>query len=641
MGVVRGIAAVVALLALALAPAVEGAKSKPRPRIAVNVLTLSQREIVKQRAVRVEVTPERTATVRLRALVRRTSKRSDDISRTRELRIKAGKRRIVTLPVSKSALALFRTCKVVKVTISARARGLAPHRAAAPSRRLPPYVRCPGAPDPGPLPPLTYSFGLASRSINPDPDGRWKGEPVFLGGYGIGGGTPFLSGRAATGILAEGPQVRAFAVGDGKNTIAVGDIEVQGWFVANKDAPYGIVEMRKEVERRTGGALKAENVTIQSNHSHGGADAMGVWGDSPLDYRRFMFEQAVDAVVEAFQKREPANLYYGAVDARDLLSNQFGDDPFNETSHNDTMDSDLRVLQARDARDKPIATVLNFSAHSTVLGSSNTRITGDWSQRANRMLAERFGGKAMTMIGTFGRSQPNDRGCATKEKADQKVEADAVCVLDSYAERVVDRAQEAVRRATLIAGDPVVEARSYLIQDLAQNGVVYLGLGVAGDPVGVGINRSLTPPWVTGDLLGTVTSTLRIGDVMISAVPGEIYPQIALKVRDTVKGLRGYMTAGLANDQLGYIIAPVEAYPDPVRRTFFNSRGDEVDPISNDNYAFNVSHTLGERVICSLLRGAGEAFGKGAAFRDSYERCNLFPNDLAFEHGTDTTFPSP
>ena len=73
------------------------------------------------------------------------------------------------------------------------------------------------------------------------------------------------------------------------------------------------------------------------------------------------------------------------------------------------------------------------------------------------------------------------------------------------------------------------------------------------------------------------------------------------------------MTAGLADDQLGYLIAPYTAYPEPIRRTAFNQRGDEVSPLDNDNYFFNVSPTMGERVTCSLLRGAGEVFGRGTA----------------------------
>ena len=78
------------------------------------------------------------------------------------------------------------------------------------------------------------------------------------------------------------------------------------------------------------------------------------------------------------------------------------------------MDSDLRVLQARDADGEPFATMLNFSAHSTVLGSSNTLATGDWVQQTNPMLEHELGGKAMTMVGTLGRTQPNRPGCTRR-----------------------------------------------------------------------------------------------------------------------------------------------------------------------------------------------------------------------------------
>ena len=136
-------------------------------------------------------------------------------------------------------------------------------------------------------------------------------------------------------------------------------------------------------------------------------------------------------------------------------------------------------------------------------------------------------------------------------------------------------------------------------------------------------------------MIGTVTASARIGDVLLSSGPGEMYPQIPLKVAEVVPA-RGYMTAGLANDQLGYLIAPYESYPEPIRRSFFNEAGDEVSPIDNDNYFFNVSHTMGERVTCSLLRGAGEVLGKGLAYRDRYDRCATFANDLLFAHGADT-----
>jgi hypothetical protein len=335
-------------------------------------------------------------------------------------------------------------------------------------------------------------------------------------------------------------------------------------------------------------------------------------------------DRTVDAIVSAFQSMEPARLYYGTAPGRDLLSNQFDYDEANKV-----MDSDVRVLQARQGR-HPLVTLLDFSAHATVLGSSNTKASGDWVQAANPLLEQTFGGKAVTVVGTLGRTQPGDRGCTDPSATTE--DAQNLCKLHDYAARVVERAAEAAAHAHEISGTSVA-VRSYLVQDPSSNALI-LGMEYGGEPAGIPLMRSMTPPWLTGNVLGTVTQSARIGDVLLSAGPGEMYPQIALKVAGTVPA-RGYMTAGLAGDQLGYLIAPFEAYPEPIRRSFFNYEGDEVSPIDNDNYFFNVSHTMGERVTCSLLRGAGEVFGHGMDYWNQYERCPLFLNDAFMAAGAD------
>ena len=395
----------------------------------------------------------------------------------------------------------------------------------------------------------------------------------------------------------------ALAVTDGRTSYAVADVEVQGWFTATKDGPLGIVDMRREVERRTGGGLKATAVTIQSDHTHSGPDTIGVWGGVPAGYRKLISDRTVEAIDEAYRTMQPGTLYYGTAPGRDLLSNQFDYDPPNQS-----VDSDVRVLQARSPSGKPFATLLNFSAHTTVLGSGNHKVSGDWVQSANPLLEARFGGEAATVVATLGRTQPADRGCDTATVPPAGPSRD-LCSIRSYAERVVERAEDAAIAAKPLGGPPSVAARSYLIQDVATSGLI-LGLNVAGDPAGSPLNRAITPPWLTGTVLGTVTGSARIGDVLLSTMPGEAYPQIALEVAGRVKA-RGHMTAGLANDQLGYLIAPYKAYPEPIRRSFFNQRGDEVSPIDNDNYFFNVSHTMGERVTCSLLRGSGRGLREG------------------------------
>ena len=40
-------------------------------------------------------------------------------------------------------------------------------------------------------------------------------------------------------------------------------------------------------------------------------------------------------------------------------------------------------------------------------------------------------------------------------------------------------------------------------------------------------------------------------------------------------------------------------------------------------------------MTCSLLRGAGEVTGKGNEYRDAYDRCGPFANDLQMGDGSD------
>ena len=598
------------------------ARAEPPPDIDVSVITETQRELRQTGVIDLRVRAIGPARVRVgaSALGRRIGpRRTLTFSR-------AGSQR-VSIPLRVAGRRAARACGRLRVNAAARGTFAGPPPGDTPvfAGRVGSVRRASRvlAPDPRGC----YRVGMATRSINPSADGTYAGRPVHLGGYGFGG-PPMQAGRAATGILGDGAQVRAITIADGERRIAVANMEEQGWFAATKDGPYGIVDIRKAVEAETGGRVKAEDVVVQSNHSHSGADTIGVWGGVPVEYREFVMRQTVAAVVAATEGERPGTLFYGTAPGEDLLSNQFEYDESNRV-----LDSDVRVLQARDPDGSAFATLLNFSAHTTVLGGSNTKLTGDWPTRANRMLAERFGGEAMTMMATLGRTQPRDRGCqdtTLPEDGDER----SLCALDEYATRVVERTVAAADAAEPIDGAPLVDARSYLIQDVGTSPLI-LGLNYAGDPFGAPINRSLSPPWLTGNVIGTVTASARIGDVLLSVVPGEAYPQIPLKVSELVPGLRGHMTAGLGNDQLGYLIAPYEAYPEPIRRSFFNERGDEVSPIDNDNFFFNVSPTMGDRVTCSLLRGAGELRGEGVTYRSAYDRCAPFANDLALEPGAD------
>lgn len=539
---------------------------------------------------------------------------------------------------------------------------------AAPGRPAPPRPPRPG----------TYLVGGGARSINPTP-AMLAARDFYLGGYGFGDykvanqvQVPGTAGRSATGVLGEGVSSRALAVSDRRATIVLAQVETQGYFAAYKQGPFGLTAIRQDAAAaiarlaatpgRRAPAPTAAQILVDSAHSHGGPDTVGVWGGVPTAYLRLVRDRTVAAIVAAWQALRPATLTYGVAHAGvagqadyppsggsdPLLTNQFRNDP-----RNAVMDDEVRVLQARDPRTGAVLdTYVNFSAHPTVLDGDNTQVTGDYVGRLNGLLERTYGGFAFDQVGTLGRTQPNRTDCPDRAGPDADP-AVALCKLDAYAARVLVKVRAALAAASPLTGRPAVALNSYLLTDPATSPV--LGAGVyAGTAVGAPIARAANPPWFTGTLIGTTAFSGRIGDLLISGGPGEMYPQIPDMVRRTVTGMRGYLSVGTAGDFLGYLIAPLEAYPEPLRRSALSGApppgGDSCsgvpspvgcpDPVGNDNYLFNVSHTLGERLTCGLLRGAGDVLaGEARTYWSRYPRCAAFANDLALAAGADTTFP--
>jgi hypothetical protein len=336
-----------------------------------------------------------------------------------------------------------------------------------------------------------------------------------------------------------------------------------------------------------------------------------------------------------------------------LLHNQFSDDP-----NNLDMDDEIRVFQARDPkRGTVLDTYVNYASHPTVLGSGNKLVTGDYVGRLNLAIEKEFGGFGMDQVGTLGREQPERSSCNDPSKTSQ---ADKdLCALDEYAGRVLVKIKDAVDKAQPLTGEPIVAMNSYLLSDTTTNPV--LGAGeFGGQVIGAPFGRADTAPWYTGTQLGTSVFTGRIGPVLLTGGPGEMYAQIWQKVLDTVactpthcpetakdSGITSVLNIGTAGDFLGYIIAPLEAYPQPMESSLISSNdtscGDPAeicpDPIGNDNYFFNISHTFGERLTCDFLRGADDVLQTGTTYWDSYDRCVAFVNDHVAPEGLDTTFP--
>jgi hypothetical protein len=438
----------------------------------------------------------------------------------------------------------------------------------------------------------TYKVGAASRDITPD-------GIVNLGGFGLGTGALIpdaIVGRGGQGqSTGERIGARAVVFARGDSAIAIADIETQGMFAAYEDGPFGLADIAADVEKATRGELPAQNVLVASDHSHSAPDTIGAWGGVPNSYLRYIHDQTVAAIVSAYAARRPARVFAGHSDASDLVYNQSCSEALNqgkeeaypgpELCATPGKDGMVRVVQAREPNGRRvIATLMAYAAHATAGGGSG--LHGDWPQFLSDEMSARLGGVGIAMEGANGGTQPCRAACSFTDPANPGYNEPnrKKAIVANYFAHV----EKALATARPVSG-PVDAAKGHIREVIT--GPAVTALFTVGSYDGARLLRSRRPPWVNAQTIRTVTSALRVGGVLFSGTPGEGFPAIGAGVRDAVSGEQEVIQLGLANDQLGYLIAPVNYVPIIAAEA----------PV-NDNIIFNVSPTIGDHVMCSDIR---------------------------------------
>ena len=446
-----------------------------------------------------------------------------------------------------------------------------------------------------------YLVGAATSDITP-------GKVVNLGGFGLGDGSVIpneLIGRGGSaGPSGERIAARALVVDDGQKAIAIADIETQGMFAAYEMGPYGLEDIAAQVAEDVPG-LPAENILIASDHTHSGPDTIGVWGGVEEEYFAFIKDQTVAAIEDAYENRRFASIATGNSDASDLIYNQSCSEALNQDKEpiypgpdicaTPGKDGLVRVLQATSPAGEVVATYMAFAAHATAGGGS--AIHGDWPQFLSEAMSSRYGGTGIAMVGALGGTQPCRPACGFTDPENPGYEAPdrRTAIVTNYMAHV----ESALAAAEPVAG-PVDARKSYIREPIT--GPIVAALFTGGSYTGTEILRSHQNPWVVGNTIRTVVAALRIGDVLFAPTPGEGFPSIGFGVRDAVEGEQDVIQLGLANDQLGYLIAPTRYVPIIA-----------AEAAVNDNIIFNVSPTIGDHVMCANIRMSLELGFEGTA----------------------------
>jgi hypothetical protein len=401
-------------------------------------------------------------------------------------------------------------------------------------------------------PPLladTLSVGFGEVNVSPT-----LGEkPVFLAGFG--------QNRKATKIH-DPIMARAVVLSDGKDKIALVAVDVVGLFLPS------VERVRKQLSG-------FKYVLVSSTHNHEGPDTLGLWGASPFqsgidpEYLKLVEDGAAKAVKQADAALKPASAKIGSAHGPELMRD--GRQP--EVKHDDMVAIRFEV------DGKPVGILVQWNCHPEILNDKNTEVSADHVGYTVKHLSEKHKCPVAYFTGTVG-GLMTSLGVEVKDEKGNVMKGSTFEKTERYGRLVGELGDRALAAAVPVTLTPfTVRSLSPLIpmdnqlyrlakSSKVLNREMYLW---DGNPLPAKLTETedVSKPVA----VRTEVAYLKLGELEIASIPGEIYPELVLgKVQDPVDpgadfpdaavepAIYGQLKAkhkmliGLANDELGYFV---------------------------------------------------------------------------------------
>ena len=428
--------------------------------------------------------------------------------------------------------------------------------------------------------PANFEVGAAVENINPLP-----GVPVYAGG--------FEASPPITKVLAP-LEVRAIYISNGRHAVAMATVDCQAYFAAYQEGPYGISDVRRQAAQQVsaagGPAMTAEDIIVQGTHTHSGPTLEGIWGPVPLAYLKLVHDQTVNAIVAAAANAQPAHLEVGTYDAP-WLDNI-------DTAQTDSypgwvQDGQVSALRAVSDNGGSIASFDSIPAHPDIIdGASEQELSPDYLGFVRTALDERLGGINVVGPATLGREET-------------PVQVGGIPDSEWFSRVVTSVVGQALANAHWITDDTVASADTFI--HVPAHNVALLALNASWslpdslkdamwqNPSGQSlypIDRSMAPPYLTGNVIGTDLTALRIGKSVFLSMPGEPFPEVRAAISAATTGADPIVALSKGQDDWGYFY-PAWAWG----FTWF---------YRSDHNIFNVAPQAGDQIILSQTQNIGQ-----------------------------------
>ena len=414
----------------------------------------------------------------------------------------------------------------------------------------------------------------------------------------------FQNNRPASGVHDD-LWTRAIVFDQGDTRVALVMVDLVGWF--NPD----VVATRELVAAR---GLDVDWVIMASTHVHEGPDTMGLWGKTESrsgvdpDYLSFVHEQSADAIEAAIGKlTEVATMKVGEVDV-----STYPHGAYNVVSdHRDpnVIDYRLRTAWFADASGQTLATLVHFGNHPENMADENSLLTSDFPDQLRTGVEEGvswetynragLGGTAIFVNGAVG-GMMTPLGITVQDPDGNAFSDYTFERNDALGKIMAEMALDAVEGGAAVSAPSlsVTAHRFFLPVDNWGFQAMFLSGIIARETHNYDETKAIDETNIPE--IETEIDLLRVGDLELLTIPGELFPELAIGgydgcctgsadtpindadnqappdisqapagpyLDDKLEGPQSWIV-GLGNDELGYILPPYDFVLDDVNPWF-------------------------------------------------------------------------
>jgi neutral ceramidase len=196
-------------------------------------------------------------------------------------------------------------------------------------------------------------------------------------------------GRPSTGVH-DPTEARALILDNGAEKVAFVSVDHLGF-------DHGMVERVRSIAFEAI-RIPPDHIFVMSSHTHAGGGAFleifpAIAGRYDAKIRDLYSDRAAEAIIAANKDMKPARIAMGAGEARGISRFRSSWPP------NGPVDPEVGVIRVDSiATGKPMAVLMNFAAHPTVLGSKNMEFSADFVGFARRALEKMIGGDCLAIF---------------------------------------------------------------------------------------------------------------------------------------------------------------------------------------------------------------------------------------------------